>query len=302
MARSNAAAVRMAAQKAKVRIHCRTALPPHCAMTAHAERARALLGQALRAAEALGASTLGGALLYTPGDMGPTLAPSDGALLVEVLADLAHEAATRGISLLLEPAHRFESHIVNTVAHAAALVHAVGADNLGLGLSTLQLHIGEASMAEALRQAGPLLQSIRAAENTGGPIGSGAVQWDDLWRGLAAVQFDGLIILDAPRLFPEDDGVSSTVQQNRMAAATDLYPEEFAAQGLLFLQQGIAATSSPATSSPATAEAAPARRSAAAPIKESPPSPASTATVQAKKSPRKRAAPKPSGAKSYRTS
>ncbi len=295
----DAAALRAAAQKAHITLLGRTALPRGCSVVRHAERARAFLGQVLRTAEALGVASLSGAFLYAPGDMETSVGPGDGALLVDVLADLADEAEARSIVLALEPAHRFESRIVNTVAQTQTLVNAVRSASLRLGLSTLQLHIGEPSLAAAVHRAGALLHSVRAVENTGGPIGSGAVQWDVLWRALLEMKFDGLLILEAPRSFPDTTLGVSTTQMSRMAAEMDLYPEEFAAQGLAYMQEGI--TGRPPPSAPPRRRAA---KQAAAENKNdidvdaAPASPPPPAQGKGPKSPAR--APK-LGGKSYRS-
>ena len=308
-------ALRAGAQKAGMRLICRTALPPNCSVLEHAERARVFLGQALREAQALGAESLGGALLYAPGAMGPAATPGDGALLVEVLADLAQDAAARGVLLALEPAHRFESSIVNSVAQALAVVHAVGGDKVLLSLSTLQLHIGEANLSEALRLAAAHLYSVRVVENTGGPLGSGAVQWDALWHTLATLKFDGLLLLDAPQPHPDEDAFGSGAQLSRVVPGMELYPEEYAAEGLAFLQQGMLgraaaaqSTLPPAAKGAASTQRSSARRSkgaatanvdAAASTSASPKQSAPN-TSSSKTTPRG-VAPKPSGAKSYRS-
>jgi D-psicose/D-tagatose/L-ribulose 3-epimerase len=296
----DAAALRMAADRAGVRLLARTALPARCSVIEHAERARVFLGQVLRNAEALGAESVGGALLYTPGVPGPPLTPGDGALLVEVLADLADEAAARGLLLALEPAHRFESRIVNSVVQAQTLVHAVAADNLRLGLSTLQLHIGEASLAAALRQAGGLLYSVRAAENTGGAIGTGAVQWAALWRGLTDINYDGLLILDAPGILHDAALPTFAAQINRLTTEMDVYPEEFAAQGLAFLQAGIAGKEPTAQHAAPVKRKSPTKRS---PRKSPPAQPtAAEPSATAKPAPKAPAhtAPRQGGSKTYR--
>lgn len=280
------AAVRAAAHAAGVGLTCRTALPPGCSVLLHAERARVFLGRAVREAEALGAAMLGGALLYTPGELGPSVTPGDGALLVEVLADLASEAAARGVALALEPAHRFESRIVNSVTQAMAIVNAVGADNLGLSLSTLQLHISEPNLLDALRQAAPHLRSVRVVENTGGLPGTGAVRWEELWNGLNHLQFEGLLILEAPWAQPDGERSAEmdAAQMSRIAPTMDLYPEEYAAQGLAFLQAGVAYAGVAQAAVTAPAKPAAARRSAPRRTKRAPSSPAPTAESPASKS------------------
>ncbi len=122
-----------------------------------------------------------------------------------------------------------------------AIVGAVGAENLSLGLSTIRMHIGGRRFGAALCQAGPLLRLVCAEENSGGIPGSGAVRWDSLWQGLRQSAFDGLIVLAAPRHAQIGARPTATIdaQLSRVRPETDLYPEEYAAEGLAFLKAGL---------------------------------------------------------------
>lgn len=173
-----------------------TALPRDLHMPLRPEHARAWLGHALRWCEAANVRVLAGALAWAPGAH-LTIPPTerDLPLVIEVLRDCAAEAQRRGITLLIEPANRYESALCSTLSQGAALVRAIDMPGCRLLANTFHMHLEEANVAEALRSAQDVLAGLHLAENTGGCLGEGAVAWESIWRTLAEGDFQGALVV-----------------------------------------------------------------------------------------------------------
>jgi D-psicose/D-tagatose/L-ribulose 3-epimerase len=156
------------------------------------------LKSCVEAAARLGAELLTGALY---GPFGTRSAaggrtPEQRRRSVEALRELCAFAQERGVTLGLEPLNRYEHYFVNTAAEAAALARDVGAPNLRVHLDTYHMNIEEKSFRGAVREAGGLLAHVHASENDRGTPGTGLVDWDGLFRGLAETGYRGRMVVE----------------------------------------------------------------------------------------------------------
>ncbi|MGD0286507.1 MAG: sugar phosphate isomerase/epimerase family protein [Acidimicrobiales bacterium] len=115
----------------------------------------------------------------------------------ESLREAADYAGERGVRLAMEPLNRFETDLVNTVEQGLDLCDRIGRANVGLLLDTFHMNIEEKSFAEAMTSAGDRLFHMQVAENDRGTPGSGHVPWDEVFRALDAVGYNGSVVIES---------------------------------------------------------------------------------------------------------
>ena len=115
----------------------------------------------------------------------------------ESLREAADYAGERGVRLAMEPLNRFETDLVNTVEQGLDLCDRIGRANVGLLLDTFHMNIEEKSFTEAMTSAGDRLFHMQVAENDRGTPGSGHVPWDEVFRALDAVGYNGSVVIES---------------------------------------------------------------------------------------------------------
>lgn len=166
-------------------------------------------------AAALGAAIVGGPLTGNPlvfAGRPPAPVSEDERLArkqrcVEGLRAAGAHAAAAGIKLAVEPLNRFESDVLCTTQQAMELLDAVEHPAVALMLDTFHMAMEEASIAEAIRLAGPRLVHFQANENHRGFPGTGSVNWIDVGRALHEVGYAGPVSLEPFRRNDDRFGV-----------------------------------------------------------------------------------------------
>jgi D-psicose/D-tagatose/L-ribulose 3-epimerase len=161
-------------------------------------------------ASALGATVVGGPLTGNPlvfaGRPPAPVAEAERlarkARCVAGLQEAGDHAASRGITLAIEPLNRFESDVLCTTQQAMELLDAVGHKAVGLMLDTFHMHMEEASIPEAIRLAGARVVHFQANENHRGFPGTGSTDWVAVGRALHDIGYAGPISLEP---FRRDD-------------------------------------------------------------------------------------------------
>jgi D-psicose/D-tagatose/L-ribulose 3-epimerase len=230
----DAAAHKKVLRDAGVAATASTVLPKGAHMPEHPERARQFLIDALNAADALGSPYLCGCTAYELGRMtGKPPTPPEREIVVRTLREVAAEAKKRGIVLGLECCNRYETYLYNALADGRDTVKAVGADNVVLHADTYHMNIEEEGFYTPLVAAADVLGYIHMSESHRGLVGSGTVEWDQVFRGLAAARYRGPLVLESFAAINPD-----------LAAATCLWrpPKHpsavLAREGLRFLRDG----------------------------------------------------------------
>jgi D-psicose/D-tagatose/L-ribulose 3-epimerase len=102
-----------------------------------------------------------------------------------------------GVSIGLEPVNRYESYLVNTCEQALRLKAMIGEENVKVHLDTYHMNIEEKSFYEATRLAGGDLIHYHLCENDRGVPGTGLVRWDDIFRALGEMRYEGYAALES---------------------------------------------------------------------------------------------------------
>ncbi|MCT7376969.1 sugar phosphate isomerase/epimerase family protein [Chelativorans salis] len=132
---------------------------------------------------------------------------------IEGLKTIAPLATQAGVRLAVEPLNRFETDILCTTRQAIALIDLVDEPSVRLMLDTFHMHMEDASIPEAILEAGTRIAHFQANENHRGFLGTGATDWIAVVRALHAVGYDGPISLEPFRR--NDDRIAVPIAQWR---------------------------------------------------------------------------------------
>ncbi len=160
---------------------------------------------AMDMAQALGADVICGpihsAFAYFTGNP-PTV--DEKKWSVEMLRRAGDYAQEANITLAPEALNRFECYLVNTMADLRDLLDQVDHPNVGAIFDTHHANIEEKSQAQGIKTISPHLKHVHLSENDRGTPGKGQVDWDEVFRALKEVGYDGWLTIEAfSRVIPE---------------------------------------------------------------------------------------------------
>ncbi len=177
---------------------CSLGLPVDASLPDDPAGATRFLRQALDMTAGVGSPVLSGVIYGTLGAQDgrpPTEADYD--VIAATLKPLAREAASHGISLGIEPVNRYESFLVNTTAQGLDLIGRIDEDNVFLHLDTYHMNIEERGFEAPILAAGDKLRYIHLSESDRGTPGRGNVDWEGVFRGLAAIGYAGDLVMES---------------------------------------------------------------------------------------------------------
>lgn len=159
-------------------------------------------------------------------------------LAVDGIRSASEAAASRQLKIAIEPLNRFETDLVNTTADAVRMAKDVAHPAVGVMIDSFHMTIEEDDLEAAVRAAGDRLLHVQVSENQRGIPGTGLTDWSSLRRGLAAIGYHGLVVIES--FTPENRDLAGAVCiWNRRAPDQDT----FARKGLAFLQNNLTAPS-----------------------------------------------------------
>ena len=178
-------------------------------------------------------STFYGGIIYSPFSRLTGNAPTDEELAysAEGLKEVARHAQGYGVHVGLEPANRYETYMINTIADALRLIQNIDETNVGILCDTFHMSIEEKNIFDAVTSAGKRLYHVHVCANDRGIPGSGQVRWDNLFRGLTHIGYDGAVSIEG---FVDNtaDVASGACIWRKFASS----PDEMAREGLAFLR------------------------------------------------------------------
>jgi D-psicose/D-tagatose/L-ribulose 3-epimerase len=95
-----------------------------------------------------------------------------------------------GIQLGLEPCDRYETHL-NNAALCVAVIERIGEPNLVCHLDTYHMNIEEKGFGNGCRFAGKYCSYVHISESDRGVPGTGDVSFEDIFKTLAQIKFQG---------------------------------------------------------------------------------------------------------------
>lgn len=149
----------------------------------------------------------------------------------DALSKVAVHAEAAGIVLGIEPVNRYESPLINTCEQALQLADMIGAGNVKVHLDTYHMNIEEKSWIDPVVMAGDRLCHFHLCENDRGIPGTGLVDWEELFKGLARIGYRGYAALES-FVDVSDDMVAGTAVWRDLAPSGDV----LVTQGTRFLR------------------------------------------------------------------
>jgi D-psicose/D-tagatose/L-ribulose 3-epimerase len=114
-----------------------------------------------------------------------------------VIAKVAEYAASSGVSVSLEVVNRYETNVLNTARQALAFIADLDRPNLGVHLDTYHMNIEESDMFAPVLDAAPSLKYVHIGESHRGYLGTGSVDFDNFFKALGRINYDGPIVFES---------------------------------------------------------------------------------------------------------
>lgn len=142
----------------------------------------------------------------------------------DVLRRVARRASDAGVQLSLEVVNRYESNMFNTCKGALEYLDEIGDDSIKVHLDSYHMNIEESGMIAPVLAAADRLGYVHIGESHRGYLGSGTVDFDQFFRGLALTGYDGPIAFESFSTAVVDDilSVSLAVWRNLWDDSDDL--------------------------------------------------------------------------------
>lgn len=221
-------------EQARIGVTGSVALPKDAHMPNYPEKANKFLIGVLDKLQELGGNYLCGCLACALGVFtGKPPSEEERQVVIETLKEVASEAKKRGITLGLEAVNRYESYMYNSLEDVRAAIRKIDANNIELHADTYHMNIEENGFYNPLLACADVLGYIHMSESHRGVLGTGTVNWDEVFRGLADAKYKGPMVLESFAAINPD-----------LAAATCLWrlpnvePSFLAMEGLRFLRAG----------------------------------------------------------------
>ena len=176
---------------------CTLNLPADCHIPFYPEKATAILKAALDKVADMEGDFLGGVLHSAIAQFtGEPCTKEERLIVQQVFTEVAAYARERNITIAPEPINRYESYVFTAAGEVLELIDSIGMDNIGLHLDTFHMNIEERNFYDSVISAGNRLKHVHITESDRGMLGEGNVHWDDLFRGLAEINYQGPLVLE----------------------------------------------------------------------------------------------------------
>ena len=199
-------------------------------------RGIAMLEEGVTLASELGGNYFGGILYGAMAKYPGPLTAKGRQNATDSVKRMADFAAKKGITLGLEVVNRYESNQLNTALQALEMLDKVNAPNVKVHLDTYHMNIEEANFIAPVLACGERLGYVHIGESNRGYLGSGTINFPELFKGLAAINYQGVITFESFSSAVVDDNLSNalSVWRNLWSDAMDL-----AKHALNFMADGI---------------------------------------------------------------
>ncbi len=116
---------------------------------------------------------------------------------VDYYREAAKYAGDKDIMLAIEPVNRFETFFINVASDAVQFCKDVGEPNVKVHLDTYHMIREEKDFYKAIVDTGSYLGYFHACENERGVPGTGLVRWEDVYRALKDINYNGWITIES---------------------------------------------------------------------------------------------------------
>lgn len=176
---------------------CTLNLPTECHVPLYPEQAVTIIKTALDKVADMEGDFLGGVLHSAIGSFtGNPCTLDEKKIIKQVFSEVADYAQKRNITIAPEPINRYESYVFTAADEVLDMIESLGKPNIGLHLDTFHMNIEEQNFYDPIIRAGKNLKHLHITESDRGMTGEGNVHWDDLFKALAEINFQGPLVLE----------------------------------------------------------------------------------------------------------
>ncbi|MCA9035050.1 MAG: sugar phosphate isomerase/epimerase [Planctomycetaceae bacterium] len=115
----------------------------------------------------------------------------------DILSQAADHAKANNVTLVVEYLNRFECYFLNCAEDAARFTREVGHSNLKMMYDSFHANIEEKSITGALKSCVDQMVHVHISENDRSTPGEGGVNWDETFRALKEINYDGWFMIEA---------------------------------------------------------------------------------------------------------
>jgi D-psicose/D-tagatose/L-ribulose 3-epimerase len=184
---------------------CSLGLPKAAHLPFAPDAAETFLRTAVDVTAALGSDALSGAIYTHLGTL-TRKPPTEDELaeVARVIKRVARYAAQQDVSLGIEAINRYETYLINLASQADAMLDRIDEPNVFVHLDTYHMNIEEKGFYDPIVATGSRMQYIHLSESDRGTPGTGNVHWDEVFRGLEAVGYNGRLVMESFAAVNED--------------------------------------------------------------------------------------------------
>nr|WP_315182574.1 sugar phosphate isomerase/epimerase family protein [uncultured Flavobacterium sp.] len=183
--------------KHKISGRCTLNLPKNCHIPFYPEQATFLIKSALDKVAEMDGDFLGGVLHSAIGTFTRNPCTKEEKIIIQqVFTEVTDYAKKQNITIAPEPINRYESYVFTVADEVLNMIELIGSNNLGLHLDTFHMNIEENNFYDPIIRAGNRLKHFHITESDRGMTGEGNVHWDDLFRALSEINYQGPLVLE----------------------------------------------------------------------------------------------------------
>jgi len=176
---------------------CSLNLPANAHIPFYPEQAVMLIKSALDKVAEMNGDFLGGVLHSAIGIFTKNPCTEDEKQIIyQVFTEVAAYAKEHNINLGIEPINRYESYVFTEADDVLKMIKSIGTTNIGVHLDTFHMNIEERNFYDPIIRAGKHLNHLHITESDRGMTGEGNVHWDDLFKALAEINYQGPLVLE----------------------------------------------------------------------------------------------------------
>ncbi len=128
--------------------------------------------------------------------------------IADGLRSVAEAAEVKGVTLTLEPVNHLQVGFNHTVAETLALMKRVGSRAFRPMVDTFHINIEEQTLTDPIRAAGKTLAHVHLCETTGGPFGTGRLDFPAVFGVLTDLGYDRFVSFKIYRSASWEEGAS----------------------------------------------------------------------------------------------
>lgn len=118
-------------------------------------------------------------------------------LLRDSMNEVCDYAASKGVTIVLEPLNRYESDFLNTAEETLEFIKSLKCDNVGLLLDTFHMNIEEKDPVETIVRSAAWLKHFHVADSNRWAPGYGHIDFPTIFHALKNIGYEGFMTVES---------------------------------------------------------------------------------------------------------